>query len=147
MLMARSSTAVATAVLLAGAALTGVATAQPSTTAYVGRVYEFHAPGKGGCPAQDWHIVVGPNDTLSGMISTNDMARVFKVTGKIQPNNRFHLDGKEVGGNASGSIDGQVTSDGKLTAMIEPMNPNSPCKGVSITVPFYQPGALQGGGG
>jgi hypothetical protein len=34
-----------------------------------GRLYAFHSTAQGACPALDWHIVVGPNNTLYAAVA------------------------------------------------------------------------------
>ena len=55
---------------LALTASLGVASAQVFPE---GRVYMFHSRAQGSCPALDWHVVIGPNNTLNGMIAWDDM--------------------------------------------------------------------------
>ena len=51
----------------------GVASAQVLPE---GRVYMFHSRAQGSCPALDWHVVIGPNNTLNGMIAWGDMQAI-----------------------------------------------------------------------
>ena len=81
--------------VLAIAATCGAASAQG--VAPPGRVYAFHSQASGQCPALDWHVVVGPNNTLSGMLAWDDMKAMAHVTGSVTPSPHLH-DDREGGG-------------------------------------------------
>ena len=118
---------------LAIAATCGAASAQG--VAPPGRVYAFHSQASGPCPALDWHVVVGPNNSLSGMLA--------HVTGSVTPARTFTMTAKEVGGQGRvANITGQVRTDGWMVASIK--GPKIECNG--IAVPWYTP-APQGGSG
>jgi len=63
----REGLAVKVITLLAGtlalASVSGVALAQGVPE---GRLYTFHSRAQAGCPALDWHVIVGANNSLSG---------------------------------------------------------------------------------
>jgi hypothetical protein len=116
---------------LAIAATCVVAAAQ---TVPEGRVYAFHSKVTGSCPVLDWHVVTGPNSTLTGMISWDEMKSMAKVNGSVGADRTFQMNATEVGGaGRTATVDGQVRPDGWLVANIK--GPNVDCKG--ITVPFY----------
>jgi hypothetical protein len=116
---------------LAIATTGGVAAAQ---TVPEGRVYAFHSKAAGGCPVLDWHVVVGANNALTGMISWDEMKSMAKVSGAIGADRTFKMSATEVGGaGRTAAVDGQVRADGWLVANIK--GPNVDCKG--IAVPFY----------
>src|SRR5690242_17148188 len=103
--------AVLTGVLLSFAGL-NVASAQPANAwAQAGTTYTQHSSANGACPALDWHIVVGQNGALSGMVGADDMKTVFRVSGQIAGAN-FTMNGTEVGGTRTGAVNGQIQSDG-----------------------------------
>ena len=52
-------------------AWTGATLAQGVTAVPAGSYYSFHSTAQGGCPALDWHVVVGLNGALSGIIAWN----------------------------------------------------------------------------
>src|ERR1700739_3959717 len=111
--------------VLAIAATYGVAAAQPVAA---GRVYAFHSKAAGGCPVLDWHVVVGANNALTGMISWDGMKSMAKVTGAIGPDRTFKMSATEVGGaGRTAAVDGQVRADGWLLANVK--GPNVDCKG------------------
>ena len=78
---------------VAMAAICGVASAQVPD----GRVYTFHSRANAGCPALDWHVVAGPNNTLDGMIAWDDMKAMAHAVGTINPTARtFTMTAHEV---------------------------------------------------
>ncbi len=117
--------------------------------AYMGRVYSLHTDRTGACPSLDWHVVVGANNTLSGMIGSDTMKNVFRVTGTIGPGRKFHLDGQEVGGTATGTVDGTVRANGFLAATIGNLSRPSACNGQTLQIRWINPynGSSLGGGG
>jgi hypothetical protein len=120
--------------VLAIAATYGVASAQQ--VAPEGRVYVFHSKPTGPCPALDWHVVVGANNTLGGMIAWDDMKAMASVSGSVTANRTFTMTAKEVGGQGrTATVTGQVRGDGWLTANVK--GPNIDCQG--INVPWFTP--------
>jgi len=115
---------------------------------FFGRVYSFHSQPSGSCPSLDWHVVVGANGTLSGVVGTNNMSTVFRVSGTVAKG-KFHLDGKEIGGSGrTGTIDGQVRSaDGWLIADISNVTGPSQCNNHTVTVQWYRYDAGTSGNG
>jgi hypothetical protein len=117
------------------AAWSGAASAQEMPP---GRVYAFHAPAHGNCPAMDWHIVAEGNGTLNGMISWNGMQDMAKATGTYSAQTgKFQMTAKEVGGQGrTATIQGTADSNlGWLTADIQ--GPNVKCQGVKV--PWFVP--------
>jgi hypothetical protein len=102
-----------------------------------GRVYTFHSRAQGGCPALDWHVVVGANNSLDGMIAWNDMKQMARATGSVNMQSRsFQMNAKEVGGQGrTATVSGTVRQDGYLVANVK--GPNVSCQ--NITVPWFQP--------
>lgn len=99
-----------------------------------GRVYVFHSPKTGPCPELDWHVVVGANNALGGMVAWNGMKSMANVNGTISPNRTFTMNGKEVGGQGrTATITGQLRQDGYLIANVK--GPSIECQG--ITVPWF----------
>jgi len=124
---------------LAITAVCGVASAQQGTPPD-GRVYTFHSRAQGGCPALDWHVVAGANNTLSGMIAWDDMKAMAHATGTLNMAAKtFQMTAHEVGGqNRSATVDGSFRQDGYLVANIKGQNVN--CTGVVVPW-FVQPPA------
>jgi hypothetical protein len=123
-----------TASALAIAATCGVASAQGLPE---GRVYTFHSKAQSGCPALDWHVVVGANNSLAGMISWDDMKSMAHASGTVNMQARtFSMQAHEVGGQGrSATVDGTVRQDGYLVANVK--GKNVTCTG--ITVPWFVP--------
>ncbi len=122
--------------LLAIAATCGVASAQPLPE---GRVYTFHSGTTGPCPGADWHVVVGSNNTLSGVITWDNMKAMARASGTVNPANRtFQMNAVRVdegGKGRTATIDGTVRQDGWLVANVK--GPNISCQG--INVPWFVP--------
>ena len=114
---------------LALTASLGVASAQVFPE---GRIYTFHSRAQGSCPALDWHVVIGPNNTLNGMIAWNDMTTIAHATGSLDPASRtFSMQVREVGGQGrSATVDGTVRQDGWLVANVN--GQDVACKGISV---------------
>jgi hypothetical protein len=99
-----------------------------------GRVYVFHSKPTGPCPALDWHVVVGANNALSGMIAWDDMKAMASVSGSVTPARTFSMTAKEVGGQGrTATVSGTLRSDGYLIANVK--GPKIECD--NITVPWF----------
>jgi hypothetical protein len=130
------------AVIMAGALFSGgglnAALAQQPADPLFGRVYSFHSQANGTCPSLDWHTIVQSNGTISGVIGTDNMSTVFRVSGTVA-NRKFHLDGKEIGGQGrTSTIDGEVRQDGWLVADISNVTGPSLCNNHIVTVQWYR---------
>lgn len=155
--MTKSSAMLAGALLLGGAWSGAFAqnTPTPGGMPVEGTVYSTHSPAKDGCPALDWHVAVGPNRTLSGMVATDNMKDVWRMNGSLLPDRKFHLDGHEVGGaQRTGTVDGQVQPNGALVMTLGNITGSSPCNNKTIYVRWfrngnnaYDPNEAQGGEG
>jgi hypothetical protein len=119
---------------LALTASLGVASAQVFPE---GRVYMFHSKAQGSCPALDWHVVIGPNNTLNGIIAWDDMKAIAHATGSLDPTARtFSMQVHEVGGQGrSATVDGTVRQDGWLVGNVK--GQDVACTG--ITVQWFVP--------
>jgi hypothetical protein len=126
-----------------------IAPAQVTGQAFAARVYSMHTNAVGGCPSLDWHIVVGENNTLSGMIGANEMKTVFRVTGSYDANKAFHLSGHEVGGSRTGAVNGQIQGDGQMAATLGGLPVGAACQGKTVYVRWNNPvdNFTAGGGG
>lgn len=98
--------------------LSGLASAQPLPE---GRLYAFHSNAQGGCPALDWHVVVGAGNTLVGMISWNNMQSLARATGTVNEQSRtFQMTATEQGGQGrTATIDGVLRDAGYLEVNIK----------------------------
>lgn len=144
------------AVIIAGVALTGAAgNSARAQQAPEGSVYTTHTPPTGGCPALDWHIAVGPNHTLTGMVGVEGMEDIWKMTGSSTPDRHFHLDGQELGGKQrTGTVDGTVDAKGRLVLTMANISGGpSPCNNKTIYLRWFRngnawnPNSVAGGGG
>jgi hypothetical protein len=82
-------------------------------------------------PQLDWHVLMGKDNTLSGMVAWNNMKNIANVTGQVAPNRTFTMNGKEVGGRkVTAVITGTIRGDGWLSANIE--GPNIKCQGIAV---------------
>jgi hypothetical protein len=131
-------------VIAAVALLSGAAANAQKAPAYLqeGTVYSAHSPARNGCPSLDWHISVGPKDTLSGIISTEGAEpHAFSVTGGIGTDRTFHLNGKEIGGTArTATMDGKVRADGVLVATMSNFSGPSPCADKTVYIRWFRGG-------
>ena len=132
-----TSTKLLAVAALAFTATCGIASAQLPE----GRIYDFDSNARGACPSADWHIVVGANNTLSGVITWNNMQAMARATGTINPASRtFQMTAvrmDEGGKGNTATIDGTVRQDGWLVANIK--GPNIECR--NINVPWFVPPA------
>jgi hypothetical protein len=93
-----------------------------------GTLFVLHSTAQGACPALDWHIVVGDNGALSGMISWNGMKSIARVTGTTNAEHQFSMTATEIGGEGrTATITGQRrVRDGYLMADVN--GPGIACK-------------------
>jgi hypothetical protein len=106
-----------------------------------GTLFVYHSTAQGACPALDWHVVVGENGALSGMVAWNDMKTVARVSGKTNAEHQFSMTATEVGGGKTATITGQRRpADGFLIADIN--GPDIACK--QIEIPIFRRGGGNG---
>ena len=105
-----------------------------------GTVYSLHTAANGQCPALDWHLVVGEDDsTLSGMVAWNNMKSMARLEGKIGQDHTFSTVATEVSGPKVGTtakVTGHAQNNGWLMVQVEG-------DGISchdIKVPIWQQG-------
>ena len=129
--------AVAAALLMAGA----WSPAMAQTTPVEGTVYSTHTPKMGDCPALDWHVAVGPKNTLTGMVATDGMKNIWRITGTFNAQHKFRLEGQEVGGaQRTGAVEGEIRPDGSLNAAMGGFSSASPCEKKSVYIPWFRNG-------
>jgi len=107
-------------VVVAGLVMMGLAETATALEPTRGEVLSFHSEGSGECPNLDWHLVVGANKQLTGLIAWDDMKNVARVSGSFVEDGKFHLALQPMDGSASkGSVDGQLPEyTGWLTASV-----------------------------
>lgn len=141
MMTARIYAAVLAGTLLSGGGWIAALAQQPTGYPGPGVIYAFHSLPSDTCPSLDWHVVAEQDNTLNGLIATHGMTVVFRVTGTVAPDGTFHLDGKEVGGSGrTGTVAGQVRTDGWLIADIANMTGPSPCNDHVVKVKWFREG-------
>ena len=125
--------------LLFGGAPGLPAHADTRITPVEGMVYSVHTEETGGCPALDWHVAVGPKDTLAGMVSQQNGRSIWKVSGTYTADHTFHLAANEAcGQQRTGSVDGEFRPDGSLALKLSHLSSPSPCDDKTIYVPWYK---------
>jgi hypothetical protein len=122
---------------LAAATVVAIAIMGGSTAAQQSqedRIFTFHANAtRSGCPDLDWHLVLAPDNTVTGMIGWQHMQLLVRVTGKFDPASRtFSLIGKEAGGNRTATIEGEAISRNHLIARIKAPEANVDCPRVEV---------------
>jgi hypothetical protein len=119
-----------------------------------GTVFSTHSPATAGCPELDWHVWVGPNSSLTGMVGLEGMNDMWRLSGTFAADRSFHLTGKEISGaQRTATVDGSVrASDGSLIFTIGNISGQSACNNKSVWVPWfrngnsYDPNGSAGGG-
>jgi hypothetical protein len=95
------------------------------------RVFSFHSNQNGGCPALDWHMVLAPDNSVSGMLGWQHMQVVARVTGSFNAQAKtFQLSAQEVGGNRTATISGNVIAPGQIKANIK--GPGVDCENLEV---------------
>jgi hypothetical protein len=107
-----------------------------------GTVYTTTSPATNGCPELTWHVRVGPNNSLTGMVGRDGMNEIWKVTGSYKADHSFHLNGQELGGaQRTNTVDGYVReSDGSLIFTVGNMTGPSTCNNKSVWVRWFRHG-------
>jgi hypothetical protein len=137
---------------LCGVAANPVMAADKLITPQEGMVFSATSPAVGGCSAMSWYFRIGPNHTLTGIVTHLGTDDVWRVKGTYTPQHTFHVDSQEMSGqHRTGSLDGQVMQNGSLTMEIGNVVGESPCAHKTIYIPWFRDGnALSpsaGGGG
>lgn len=118
-----------TAAAFAITIMAGTATAQRTED----EVFTFRANANGACPVLDWHLVVAPDNTVTGMIGWQNMQLLVRVTGTVDLDKRtFSLTGKEAGGNRTATIEGEIISRNQLLVHIKAPEANIDCPDVKV---------------
>jgi len=110
------------------------------------RVFSFHSNATSGCPSLDWHIVVQPDYTVSGMVGWQNMQLIARVSGAMNPQSKtFQLTAKEAGGNRTATISGTIIAPNHITANIKGSGVD--CQGLDIWAYTPQRGSIGAGRG
>jgi hypothetical protein len=82
----------------------------------------------------DWHVVLGPDNTISGTVGADDMKVLFRITGNYSPARlTFRMYGNEIGGTRTAVVNGTIMQD-RLKATIEGLPVDAPCQGKVVNV-------------
>ena len=129
-------------IALAAAALSSPALAQQSK----GTLYAAHSGAVvGGCPGLDWHVILAPDNTVTGFVAWDRGQHMARLTGALNTkNNTFELEGQEVGGTGKKATIKGTTGGDYINATIE--GSGTPCDGDNLAVPRVV-GGTEGGGG
>jgi hypothetical protein len=117
-----------------------------------GMVFAATSPAIGDCTALSWYFRIGPNHTITGMVTHLGTEDIWRVKGTYTPNHTFHVDTQELtGAHRTGSVDGAVRQDGSLTMKVGNVAGGSPCADKTIYLPWFRDGNAfypsAGGGG
>ena len=143
------------AALVSGAAWLAAPARAASFPPTEGTVYTTISPATAGCPELTWHVRVGPNHTLTGMVGRDGMREIWRVTGTFKDDHSFQLHGQELGGaQRTGDVNGYVReSDGSLDFTVGNISGPSTCNNKSVWVRWfrhgnaYDPNLSSAGGG
>jgi hypothetical protein len=141
-MISRKQSAVIAAALISGTAWMASPAQCAAPLPEEGTVLSTLSPAVNGCPALNWVVEVGPNNTLNGTVSQMGKRDVWQVTGSFKADRSFHLDGKELdGAQRTGAVDGYVRdSDGSLVFTVGDISGPSTCNNRSVWVRWYRNG-------
>ena len=126
--------------LLCGASSVARADIPSAYTLEEGTVLSTHTPQTNACPISDWHLYVGPHDTVQGTINEEGTNKAWQLAGKYDSHGTFHLNGQELNGTEStGPVDAQVETDGSLSLRMANIDP-SPCYNRTVYLPWFRNG-------
>ena len=96
-------------------------------------IFSFRANASGSCPMLDWHPVVAPDNTVTGIIGWQNMQLLVRVTGTMDLETKtFTLTGKEQGGGRTATIEGEILARNHLLAHIKAPEANIDCPNVNV---------------
>jgi hypothetical protein len=117
------------------------------------RLFVLHSDAQGTCPSMLWHIIVGQDGVISGVIAWDNRKTVAEVAGAIVPNvdvgrnaprptspkpqaQKYEMMVREIGGqNRTINVTGTIEPDGWLNATTD--GPGVSCH--NIRVPLFVP--------
>ena len=111
------------------------------------RVFSFRSNATfSGCPSLDWHVVVQPDYTVSGMVGWQNMQVIARVSGTMDPQSKtYQLTAKEANGKRTATINGTIIAPDHITANIK--GPGIDCQGLDVWAYTPQRGPIGGGSG
>jgi hypothetical protein len=108
-------------------------------------LYAFHTgPVVGGCPGLDWHITLGPDNTLTGFVAWDQGKHMARLAGSMNKDRTFEMDAQEVGGAGKKATIKGSASGNYINAVIN--GSGTACDGDNLAIPRVV-GGLGGGGG
>jgi len=128
----------------AAAAVFAALAAQPAAAMSEGSLYSFHTGAMGACPGLDWHVILTPDNRISGFVAWDNMQHMALLNGTMEQNRSFAINVKEVAGTGrSGVVKGAATGD-YINASLE--GSGTACDGKPLEIPRVV-GGISGGGG
>ena len=154
-MVSKLKNATVAAALVSGAAWLAVPAQAENFPPVEGTVYSTMSPASDGCPELTWHVKVGPNNSLTGILARDGTNDIWRVTGSFKDDRSFQLHGQELdGARRTGDINGYVReSDGSLTFTVGDLSGPSTCNNKSVWIRWfrhgnaYDPGLGAAGGG
>jgi hypothetical protein len=108
-------------------------------------LYAFHTgPVVGGCPGLDWHITLGPDNTLTGFVAWDQGKHMARLAGSMNKDRTFEMDAQEVGGTGRKATVKGSAGGNTINAVIN--GSGTACDGNNLAIPRVV-GGLGGGGG
>jgi hypothetical protein len=111
----------------------------------IGQLYTITTPPAGACPRLDWHFVVNPQRSISGLLSGDGQRPVANLSGQLNPDDSFQMTATSVTGNRTAAVTGQFTSQ-VSTISIHGDAAGSACDGQTFHLRLGGYFAFQGGG-
>jgi hypothetical protein len=109
------------------------------------QLYAYHSPPVvGGCPGLDWHITLGPDNTLTGFVAWDQGKHMARLAGSMNKDRTFEMDAQEVGGAGKKATIKGSASGNYINAVIN--GSGTACDGDNLAIPRVV-GGLGGGGG
>jgi hypothetical protein len=106
-----------------------------------GTVLSTHTPETDVCPISEWHLWIGPHDTVHGTIAEDGTNNALRVSGTYDSHGTFHLTGGELGGtDRAATVDAQVQSDGSMIFRMTNIDDPSQCNNRTVYLLWFRNG-------
>jgi hypothetical protein len=116
-----------------------------------GTLLSTHTPVTTTCPLSEWHLLIGPHNTVQGTIEEVGTNKAWRLSGTYDSHGTYHLSGQEVDGTGrSAEVDAQVQSDGSMIFRMTNVGDPSECYNRTVYLPWFRNGndfGVGGGGG
>ena len=98
--------------VIAGAALGAIVLSAPKVNAAepTRALYDLSSGPQGACPGMDWHVVVSPDKTVSGVVGWDKMQHLAKLSGTVGQDGKLNVTATEEGSSKTENVSG--TDDG-----------------------------------